>query len=142
MRTVLIGNLAQAGYCLCTNYMYVSMFCEHILLIDDHALLTTLSHDCDIKHTCIQRKIFFRATIFLYSLCPNLEDTKDALCYKFRRPTIGQNCSAVCTNKGGHRDAFSNERRKAPRVLRGLLSMQAMCHRASSEARDEVYSLP
>ena len=21
--------------------------------------------------------------------------------YKFRRPTIGQNCSAVCTNKGG-----------------------------------------
>ena len=40
---------------------------------------------------------------------PNLEDIKDALFYKFRRPTIGQNCSAVCTNKDGHRDAFSNE---------------------------------
>ena len=25
------------------------------------------------------------------------------------RSTIGQNCSAVCTNKGGHRDTFSNE---------------------------------
>ena len=35
MRTVLMGNLAQAGYCLCMNY--VSMFCEHVLLIDDHA---------------------------------------------------------------------------------------------------------
>ena len=27
--------LAQAGYCLCMNY--VSMFCEHVLLIDDRA---------------------------------------------------------------------------------------------------------
>ena len=36
--------------------------------------------------------------------------------------TIGQNCSAVCTNKGGHRAAFSNERRKVPCVSRGLLS--------------------
>ena len=35
MRTVLMGNLAQAGYCLCMNY--VSMFCEHVLFIDDHA---------------------------------------------------------------------------------------------------------
>ena len=86
------------------------------------------------------RKNIFQ-TIFLYSLCPNLEGIKDALCYKFRRPTIGKNCSAVCTNKGGHRDAFSNERREAPRVSRGLLSMQATCHRASSEARDEVCSL-
>ena len=35
MRTVLMGTLAQAGYCLCMNY--VSMFCEHVLLINDHA---------------------------------------------------------------------------------------------------------
>ena len=35
MRTVLMGNLAQAGHCLCMNY--VSMFCEHVLLTDDHA---------------------------------------------------------------------------------------------------------
>ena len=47
----------------------------------------------------IQRKIFFRATIFLYSPCPNLEGIKDALSYKFRRLTIGQNCCAVCTNE-------------------------------------------
>ena len=26
--------LAQAGYCLCMKY--VSMFCDHVLLIDDH----------------------------------------------------------------------------------------------------------
>ena len=62
----------------------------------------------------IQRKIFFRQWFFLYSLCSNLEGIKDALCYKFRRPTIDQNCSAVCA---GHRarDAFLNERREAPR---------------------------
>ena len=41
---------------------------------------------------------------FLYSLCPNLEGIKDALFYKFRRPAIGQICSAVCTNKGGHKE--------------------------------------
>ena len=32
--------------------------------------------------------------------CPNPEGIKDALFYKFRRLTIGQNCSAVCTNQG------------------------------------------
>ena len=53
--------------------------------------------------------IFFRTTVFLYSPCPNLEGTNDALCYKFRRLMIGQNCSAVCTNEGGHRDAFLTE---------------------------------
>ena len=50
----------------------------------------------------------------------NLEGIKDVLCYKFRRPMIGQNCSTVCTNKCGHRDAFLNEWCKVPRVLRGL----------------------
>ena len=29
---------------------YVSMFCEHALL----GMLATLSHDCDLKHTCIR----------------------------------------------------------------------------------------
>ena len=47
----------------------------------------------------IQRKIFFRRLIFLYSPCPNLEGIKDALSYEFRRLTIGQNCCAVCTNE-------------------------------------------
>ena len=47
----------------------------------------------------IQRKIFFRRSIFLYSPCPNLEGIKDALSYKFRRLMIGQNCCAVCTNE-------------------------------------------
>ena len=48
----------------------------------------------------IQQKIFFRVTIFLYySPCPNPEDIKDALSYKFRRLTIGQSCCAVCTNE-------------------------------------------
>ena len=65
--------------------------------------------------------------IFSYSPCPYLEGVKDALCLKFRRFTIGQNCSAVCTNKGGHRDAFSNERCEVLRVLRGLLSVHAHC---------------
>ena len=67
-------------------------------------------------------KIFFRWSFFLYSPCPYLEGIKDALCYKFRRPMIGQNCSAVCTNKGGHRDTFSNKRREVPHVSRDLLS--------------------
>ena len=78
----------------------------------------------------IQRKIFFGWSFFLYSPCPNVEGIKDALCYKFRRPTIGQNWSAVCTNQGGHRDASSNEQCEARRVSR-----------ASREARDEVCSL-
>ena len=55
------------------------------------------AHAKDIIY--IQRKIFFRATIFLYSPCPNLEGIKDALSYKFRRLTIDQNCCAVCTNE-------------------------------------------
>ena len=44
--------------------------------------------------------------------------------YKFRRHTIGQSHSAVCTNKGGQRerDAFSNKWCGVPYVLRGLLS--------------------
>ena len=71
---------------------------------------------------CVQQKILFRRSFFLYSPCPYLEGIKDALCYKFRRLTIGQNCSAVCTNKGGHRDAFSNEQCKALCVSRGMLN--------------------
>jgi hypothetical protein len=45
---------------------------------------------------------------------------------------------ALCTNEGGHRarDAFSNEQRKAPRVLRDLACSAG--HRAS---RGEFYSL-
>ena len=50
--------------------------------------------------------------------------------YKFRRPTIGQNCSAVCTNKGDNRDAFSNEQRKALCVSRGQLSRSPSLERS------------
>ena len=75
----------------------------------------------------IQRKIFFRATIFLYySQYPNLEGIKDALSYKFRRLTIGQNCCAVCTNEvaraqGPYRCILELERAaQALRVSTGL----------------------
>ena len=54
------------------------------------------------------------------------------------RPTIGQNCSAVCTNEGGHIEMHSgsNERRKAPRISRGLLSKpRATEPRAKRETR-------
>ena len=77
---------------------------------------------------CVQQKIFFRRSFFLYSPCPYLEGIKDALCYKFRRLTIGQNCSAVCTNKGGHRDAFLSKRCKAPQGC-------SAGHRALSKTR-------
>ena len=43
--------------------------------------------------------LFFRATSFLCSPCPNLEGIKDALSYKYRRLTIGQYCCAMCTNE-------------------------------------------
>ena len=89
---------------------------QNIMRVGDRKLMINL------EWPYIQRKIFFRRSFFLCSLCPNLEGIKDALCYMFRRPTIGQNCSAVCTNKGGHRDAFSSERREALRVSRGLPS--------------------
>ena len=42
---------------------------------------------------------------------------------KFRRLMIGQNCSAVCTNKDGHRDTFSEQ---APHVSRGLLFVMSV----------------
>ena len=73
-------------------------------------------------------KIFLRRIFFIcYSLCPYLEGIKDALCYKLRRLMIGQNCSTLCINKGGHRDAFSNERHE---VLGGLLSMPLSLERS------------
>jgi hypothetical protein len=47
--------------------------------------------------------------------------TKDALCHKYRRVTIGQNCRAMCTNQGGHRDAFLNKWHETPCISVGLL---------------------
>ena len=38
--SAIVGNLAQAGYYLCINY--VSMFCEHVLLIDDNHIIPLL----------------------------------------------------------------------------------------------------
>ena len=43
------------------------------------------------------KNIFQSDSFLIYSPCPNLEGTKDALFYKFRRLMIGQNCSAMCT---------------------------------------------
>ena len=37
-------------------------------------------------------------------------------------PRLVRIAVAMCTNKGSHRDAFSNEGRQAPHVSRGLLS--------------------
>ena len=57
--------------------------------------------------------------------CTSLADPESAsisLDMQFRRLMIGRNCSAVCLNKGGHRDALSNKQCEAPRVSRGLLS--------------------
>ena len=46
-------------------------------------------------------KSIFQYNIF-YSPCPYLDGIKDVFCYKFRRLTIGQNGSAMCTDKGDH----------------------------------------
>ena len=58
--------------------------------------------------------------LVIYSPCPYLEGSKDALCYKFRRLMIGQGCSAVCINEGGHIDAFLSERHEVPCISRGF----------------------
>ena len=90
----------------------------------------------------MQQKMFFRRSFLLYSLCANLEGIKDALCYKFRRPTIGQNCSTVYTNKGGHRDAFLNEWCEAPCVSRGLLIFSRPCATKPQAKREMTVADP
>ena len=57
---------------ICTCSIYIVILCNEKYFSDDHFLM--------------------------YSPCPNVEGIKDALSYKFRRLTIGQNC-AMCTNK-------------------------------------------
>ena len=52
-----------------------------------------------------------------------------------KRLTIGQNCSTVCINEGGHRDAFSNERHEVLGISRG----QATEPQAKREARSVLY---
>ena len=64
---------------------------------------------------------------------------------KVRALTIGQNCSAVCTNEGGHRDAFSSEWCEALRVSRPpsrsvLCSSLVEDHIATQEASVGMYS--
>ena len=80
----------------------------------------------------IQRKIFFRRTFFFYSPCPNLEGIKDALSYKFRRLTIGQNCCAVCTNEVARAGAIEthSRARATPRVSTGLLGRSPSLERS------------
>ena len=63
---------------------------------------------------------------------------KDALCYKFRRPTIDENCSAVCAQtRPGWPKAIDMHSRKNGTKCR---TFREACS-ASSEARDEVCSL-
>ena len=45
-------------------------------------------------------KNIFRRTFSYNSPYPNLEGIKDALSYNIRGLMIGQNCCAVCINKG------------------------------------------
>ena len=67
----------------------------------------------------LHRALVFQSDNFLiYSPYLNLEGTKDALFYKFKILTISQNCSAVCINKSGHRDALLSERHKALHISR------------------------
>ena len=89
----------------------------------------------------IQRKIFFRWTFFLYSPCPNLEGIKDALPYKFRRLTIGQNYCTVCTNEGVM--AQGPQKRILERTAQSGAFRETCSagHQTSSEARGEVCSL-
>ena len=48
----------------------------------------------------------------------HFSDDYFAFFYKFRRPTVGQNFSVVCINKGDHRDANSAKRHPAARFKR------------------------
>ena len=51
-------------------------------------------------HYTIYNEKYFSERQFSYIVrVPNLEGIKDALFYKFRRLTIGRNCSAMCTNE-------------------------------------------
>ena len=92
-----------------------------------------------ILYYSLQRKIFFKAIFFLYSLCPSLEGIKDELFYKFRRLIIVVPCAQMrLPGPRAHRDAFSSssERRKRRAFRQACLAG----HRASSEARGDVRS--
>ena len=80
----------------------------------------------------VTSNILFRRLFFLYSLCPNLEGIKDAPCYKFRSPTIGQNC-AVCTSEG----AIEMHSRMNGAKHRVFWEACSAGHQASSEAGDQ-----
>ena len=71
----------------------------------------------------MQLEIFFRATIFLYGPCPNLDGIKDMLCNEFRGPQLVR-IAVLCAQTGVaiELDAFSNKKARAQRVSRGLLS--------------------
>ena len=74
--------------------------------------------------------------MILYS--PNLEGIKDALCYKFIRLTIDQNCSAVYTRVAIELEMHSQTNGTKCRAFQKACSAG---HQALSEARDEVCSL-
>jgi hypothetical protein len=63
----------------------------------------------------------FPSNVFLILSVSVPEATNEALCQKFRTLTTGQNCSIVCTNKGGYRYAFSSKQCEALHISWGLL---------------------
>ena len=74
---------------------------DQVIQIANMVVVQVTHIQCMYIWTCYiyTTKKFFRRSIFLYSLCPNLEGIKDALSYKFRRLTIGQNCCAMFINE-------------------------------------------
>ena len=76
-----------------------------------------------------------------YNISFILYTTKDVLCYKFRRLTIGQNCS-VCaqTRVAIEMHSFLEQTVWSTASFERPVQ-QATCHRASSKVRDEVCSL-
>ena len=89
----------------------------------DGILLSTTSRQ---QYRKLENIYIFWQSFCFYSPCPSLEGIKDALCHKF-----------MCTNKGGHRDAFLMNGVKHHEFQEAYWAG----HQASSEARGEVCSL-
>ena len=85
----------------------------------------------------IQQKIFFRRSFSYYSPCPNLEGIKDALFYKLEGPRLVR-FTVLCAQTRLAIETHSWTNGLKHHALREACSTG---HRASSKARDEVYSL-
>ena len=119
---------------------YIQLRCNH----HHHSVL--ISHICksygtteSVDSTSISRggliilyttKDIFQTIFFLYSPCPKLDGIKMRSSTGSEGPRL---VSAVCTNSGGHRDAFLNEWHKAPRSSRDLLSRPPSLERSKRQ---------